>query len=48
MCTVILYQWFDYVLRAGPKPELLQDVVNYEVPGANVWSMIARKTTRPL
>ncbi|MDQ3820628.1 MAG: CocE/NonD family hydrolase [Acidobacteriota bacterium] len=31
------YQWFDYVLRGGPKPTLLKDRVNYEVMGANVW-----------
>lgn len=31
------YQWFDYVLRSGPKPALLKDKVNYEVMGANVW-----------
>jgi putative CocE/NonD family hydrolase len=31
------YQWFDYVLRSGKKPELLKDKVNYEVMGANEW-----------
>jgi putative CocE/NonD family hydrolase len=31
------YQWFDYVLRGAPKPALLQDRINYEVTGANVW-----------
>lgn len=31
------YQWFDYVLKGGPKPALLKDRVNYEVMGANVW-----------
>ncbi|WP_263377260.1 CocE/NonD family hydrolase [Granulicella paludicola] len=31
------YQWFDYVFRGAPKPELLKDRVNYEVMGANVW-----------
>jgi putative CocE/NonD family hydrolase len=31
------YQWFDYVFKGGPKPALLQDRVNYEVMGANVW-----------
>lgn len=31
------YKWFDYVLKGAPKPELLQDVVNYEVMGSNVW-----------
>jgi len=31
------YQWFDYVLKGGPKPALLKDKVNYQVTGANVW-----------
>jgi putative CocE/NonD family hydrolase len=31
------YQWFDYVLKGGPKPALLKDKVNYEVMGANEW-----------
>jgi hypothetical protein len=31
------YQWFDYVLKGGPKPELLKDRVNYEVVGQNRW-----------
>jgi uncharacterized protein len=31
------FQWFDYVFQRGPKPALLQDRVNYEVMGANVW-----------
>jgi putative CocE/NonD family hydrolase len=31
------YQWFDYVFRHGPKPAILQDKVNYEVMGANIW-----------
>lgn len=31
------YAWFDYVLRGGPKPALLQDRINYQVVGANTW-----------
>jgi putative CocE/NonD family hydrolase len=31
------YQWFDYTLKNGPKPPMLQDKVNYEVMGANIW-----------
>ena len=31
------YKWFDYVLKGAPKPDLLRDVVNYEVMGSNVW-----------
>jgi len=33
----LTYEWFDYVLRGGPKPAVLQDKVNYQVMGANVW-----------
>lgn len=31
------YAWFDYVLRGGPKPAILQSSVNYEVMHANRW-----------
>jgi putative CocE/NonD family hydrolase len=31
------YRWFDYVLKGGPRPAILEDKVNYEVMGANVW-----------
>ena len=31
------YQWFDWVLKGGPKPALLADKMNYEVVGANRW-----------
>jgi uncharacterized protein len=31
------YQWFDYIFKGAPKPALLQDRVNYQVMGANVW-----------
>jgi uncharacterized protein len=35
--TDLRYEWFDYVLRNAPKPAILQEKVNYEVTGANVW-----------
>ncbi|MFN0007006.1 MAG: CocE/NonD family hydrolase [Planctomycetota bacterium] len=35
--TDLRFRWFDHVLRGGPLPELLQDRVNYQVMGANVW-----------
>ncbi|MGB2663274.1 MAG: CocE/NonD family hydrolase [Candidatus Acidiferrum sp.] len=35
--TDLRYQWFDYVFKNAPRPDLLQDRVNYEVTGANVW-----------
>lgn len=33
----ITFQWMSYVMRDGKKPALLQDKINYEVMGANVW-----------
>ena len=33
----ITYQWFDYILKNGKKPEILKDKINYEVMGANEW-----------
>ncbi|ALL08636.1 hypothetical protein AQ505_03060 [Pedobacter sp. PACM 27299] len=33
----ITFQWMDYILKAGKKPELLQDKINFEVMGANTW-----------
>jgi len=35
--TKITYQWFDYILKNGEKPEILKDKINYEVMGANEW-----------
>ena len=31
------YKWFDHVFKGAPKPDVLRDVVNYEVMGSNVW-----------
>jgi uncharacterized protein len=33
----ITFQWMDYIFRNGNKPALIQDKVNYQVMGANVW-----------
>jgi hypothetical protein len=33
----ITFEWLDYVLRGGKKPELLKDRINFEVMGANEW-----------
>lgn len=33
----LTYQWFDYVMKEGPRPELLKDRINFEVMGANLW-----------
>jgi uncharacterized protein len=34
---LLRYQWFDYIFKGGAKPALLEDRVNYEVMGSNVW-----------
>jgi putative CocE/NonD family hydrolase len=31
------FQWFDWIFKGARKPPLLQDRVNYQVMGANVW-----------
>ncbi len=36
----LIFQWFDYTLKQGPKPELLKDKVNFEVMGANTWNHV--------
>ncbi|MCF0055250.1 CocE/NonD family hydrolase [Dyadobacter sp. CY356] len=33
----ITFQWLDYVLKGGKKPELLKDKINFEIMGANTW-----------
>lgn len=33
----IRLEWFDYVFRGAPLPELLRDRVNYQVMGSNRW-----------
>jgi predicted acyl esterase len=35
--TELRFRWFDHVLKGGPRPDILADTVNYEVPGANTW-----------
>jgi len=33
----LTFQWFDHVMKGGPKPAILKDRINYQVMGANVW-----------
>lgn len=33
----IAYQWLDYILKDGKKPELLKDKINYQGMGTNQW-----------
>lgn len=33
----LAFQWLDYILMDGKKPEILKDKINYQVMGANEW-----------
>lgn len=33
----LTFDWFDWIMRGGKKPAMLQDRINFEVMGANVW-----------
>jgi len=33
----VIFEWFDYVLKDGSKPAILDDKINYQVMGANSW-----------
>ena len=33
----LTFKWFDYVLKNGAKPRLLNDKINYQVMGSNRW-----------
>ncbi len=33
----LAFQWFDYILKDGKKPDILKDKINFEVMGANEW-----------
>jgi putative CocE/NonD family hydrolase len=37
----ITFQWLDYILKSGKKPELLKDKINFELMGANTWKHAA-------
>ncbi|UNY97242.1 CocE/NonD family hydrolase [Zhouia spongiae] len=37
----LAYQWFDYILKGAPKPELLKNKINYQVMGTNEWRHVS-------
>ena len=41
----LAYQWFDYVLKNGKRPELLKGKINFEIMGANEWRHTASLAT---
>ncbi len=36
------FEWFDYIFKDAPKPQLLKDKINFQVMGANHWRHISR------
>lgn len=37
----IAYQWLDFILKGGKKPDLLKDKINYQVMGTNEWKHVS-------
>ncbi|TJY38014.1 CocE/NonD family hydrolase [Pontimicrobium aquaticum] len=35
--TNLIFDWFDYIFKEAPKPELLKDKINYQIMSANTW-----------
>ena len=35
--TKLTFEWFDYIFKNGPKPDLLKDKINFQVMGTNRW-----------
>lgn len=33
----IIWEWFDHILKGGPRPAVLKDKINYQVMGTNEW-----------
>lgn len=38
----LMYEWFNYQLKDGKKPEFLKDKVNFEVMGRNEWRHVPK------
>lgn len=36
----LVFEWFDYILKEGKRPEILKDKVNFEVMGKNEWKHV--------
>lgn len=39
--NTLIFEWFDYILKDGKRPEILKDKVNFEVMGKNEWKHVA-------
>lgn len=38
--NALVFEWFDYILKDGKRPELLKDKVNFQVMGKNEWKHV--------
>lgn len=36
----LVFEWFDFTLKEGKRPELLKDKVNFQVMGKNTWQHV--------
>lgn len=36
----LIFEWFDYILKEGKRPEILKDKVNFQVMGKNEWKHV--------
>lgn len=36
----LIFEWFDYILKDGKRPEILKDKVNFEIMGKNEWKHV--------
>ncbi len=36
----LVFEWFDYILKDGKRPEILKDKVNFQVMGKNEWKHV--------
>ncbi|MDW3652703.1 MAG: CocE/NonD family hydrolase [Bacteroidia bacterium] len=39
--TKLSFEWFDYIFKNAPKPELLKDKINFQVMGTNQWKHVS-------
>jgi uncharacterized protein len=39
--NTIIFEWFDYILKSGKRPDILKDKVNFAVMGKNQWKHVA-------
>lgn len=41
----IIYEWFDYILKDGPRPAFLKDKINFQPMGSNEWRHVSSLQT---